>query len=1547
MIKNLLRFKIHHILLATLALGVFASLAIALLLLNHNQKAIRESLDIEARELSASLLTRINTYQYGLHATRGVILVAGEHNISRDTFSHYSMTLDIAKQFPGARGFGFIRLVHEDQVDKFLVNSSADGKEDFAITELAPHNGDRYVVECIEPFEPNAQAISLDIASEPNRREAAQAAMRDGAPRLTAPITLVQLSGEHQLGFLMLLPIYRTFTTPTLVADREAQTFGWSYVPLSIKEVLADMNFESYALDFELSDISNPSSPISFFKTNATPEDLDPSLVSYVEKEVFGRRWQFVLRPQPMLIERLHLLSPTGTLLAGLALSFLLAALINVIGVNRQRHKQILAEQARRASIVDSSADGIIAVGIDGVVTSWNQGATLIFGFTSMQTVGSRLIDLLVPDNLIDEEHHLIESIYRGERITGFETQRLNQFGCLLDVSITAAPILVSSDGMVGASMTVRDISVQKAAQLRIHELNSNLEVQVADRTRELRELNILLSCVLRSASEVSIIATDENCIIRVFNQGAIHLLGYPAEDVIGHTTPVLFHAREELVSRGVELSADTGRHIDGFRAVVFKAELEGADTHEWTYVRKDGSRFPVTLVVTPMRDEGKHIIGYLCIAVDITERKVAEKKLAASLETTRAILETAVNPMFTLSASGVVRSFNPAGERNFGYTKEAIVGEPVQTLIDAESWPALAELIARISQPGVTAAFSEREMTGRRKDGSFFPFQMSIGVMETTDGSRFVCVITDISLLQQQRRELTSARDQLLLAAHVAQLGIWSWNLSDNQLQWNEQMFELYGLSPTPNNQTLDFELWRSRIHPQDLERTTAGLAAAVEGGEPFDCTFRIVWLDGQVRYIKVNAQVERSADALPLRMIGINLDVTSERELQRRLFEAKNQANESSAAKSTFLANMSHEIRTPMNAVLGMLYLVQQTPLNDRQRDYINKAHSAATSLLGLLNDILDYSKIEAGKLVLDVHPFELETLLRDLAIVVSGSQGTKPVEVLFDLDCNLPSRLIGDQLRLQQVLINLAGNALKFTPQGEIVISVRQLQRASDSIQLQISISDTGIGINPQQLKNLFEGFMQAEVSTSRRFGGTGLGLVICKRLVALMGGELQVESTYGMGSRFWFDLVLGIAEVRPLKEYCLRRERPLRVLVVDDNDTAQALLMRTVQGLGWQADCSSDGYQAVERVREAMLQGRCYDVVLMDWRMPALDGLGAAQLIQKIEGDVAPPKVIMITAYGGEVLANASEIHTKPFESFLTKPVTPQQLADAVLEAIGELEPTKIIPNGNRQKRLSGWHLLVVEDNALNRQVADELLSGEGATVKLAEGGLDGVKMVLEATESFSAVLMDVQMPDIDGLEATRRIRSDTRFAKLPILAMTANASQADREICLAAGMNDHIGKPIDKEILITRLLAQKNAPDCTMPLSGLEILGTPKLAEGRDSILRRFSGNFELIERILKIFEPDINLQLAKLEDRLRLQDFKGAAAILHSIKGSAGTMGADALSARASALESQANQPDASFLFYGLTSSTVSELRQLLSHSLVELKEMLESPRPL
>lgn len=1524
-----------------LAIGLALSVLAALWLHNSNQRQAQTALQQATEEKADAVARRVRLYQYGLRGARGTIVTLGEHGISRRLFSAYSQTRDIDQEFTGALGFGFIRRVRPADEATFVQQARNDDKPDFDIRQLAPHSGERYVIQYMEPEARNLAAIGLDIASEQNRREAAFNALKTGTVQLSGPITLVQASGKPLQSFLILLPIYRTSTTPETEAERLQQGFGWSYAALLTEQVLSGLPFSTTDVDLRLRDVTDPAKPVLFYEETHQHNLHAEGLSSTLEREVFGRRWEIQLIAHPVFIQGLNQTSPQLVLGIGVLLSVLLAALSAVFGANRQHRRQVIAEQAKQAAIVESSRDGIIGKTLDGIITSWNKGAEHIFGFSGEEAVGKSLLELIVPEEYRAEETNILKRINAGESIEHYETYRRRKDGSLVEVSATIAPIFDEQHQIIGISKTVRDITQQKAAETEIRELNASLEKQVIARTGELNKLNTLLNTVLDSASELSIIATDTQGLITLFNQGAERLLGYSAEEMIGLQTPAVIHLPEEVHQRSAELSQHYGQAIEGFRTFVHRAEMDGAEVCEWTYVRKDNSHLTVTLMVTAMHGINGELVGYLGIGIDITQRKAAEAELAASLEITRAVLDTAPNPVVTLESSGRIHTLNPAAKRAFGL-EDATETLFLPALLSPASQDPLHRLIEHAAAGERDPAQVSAELMGRRSDGSEFPVQLSVGLMHAGK-QLLVCVITDLSQQMQLRRELLATRDQLLMAADAAELGIWSLTLADNSVQWNERMFELFQQPLSLRETGLTYEHWLSRVHPEDAPMAEARLKAAIAGTRNFDPIFRIIRPDGSICTIQAGARIETGSDGKPTKVTGINRDITAQYELETSLRVAKEQADSASAAKSAFLANMSHEIRTPLNAVLGMLHLVQATPLSQRQLDYIQKAYGASQSLLGLLNDILDYSKIEAGKLQLDLHPIQLEPLMCDLAVVLSGNQVQKTVEVMFDLDPALPAVLIGDSQRLQQILVNLSGNALKFTAQGNVIVSLRQLERSETQVKVRIAVTDTGIGITDEQLKRIFDGFSQAEASISRRYGGTGLGLAISKRLINLMGGELQVESRVSEGSRFWFDLEFAIdAQQTPIKAACAVVGKKLHILVVDDNPVARELLVQMSSDLDWSAEAAQDATEAMACVTAAHAKGQPFDLILMDLIMPGMDGLNAARLIRDSAGDARLPLVIMVTAHGREALADSEQDADAPFAAFLTKPVTPKQLADAVARVISGTSARRITPAYNVSKRLEGLRLLVVEDNYLNRQVAQELLMGEGAQVLLAEGGQEGVDTVVATPNVFDAVLMDIQMPGIDGLEATRLIRQDARFADLPIIAMTANASVADREVCLAAGMSDHIGKPIDLDKLVTTLQywTGTTAPenDASEPHSGVA-------TENSEAVLRRFGGNLKLLQRMLSNFEPEMRKQLQQLNSHASQGDVKAVLAQLHMLKGSAGTMGARQLAAQAADLEQQIKRLEPAAAGGLLARQNWREaLAGMLEQSLVELNSAFLAP---
>ncbi len=667
---------------------------------------------------------------------------------------------------------------------------------------------------------------------------------------------------------------------------------------------------------------------------------------------------------------------------------------------------------------------------------------------------------------------------------------------------------------------------------------------------------------------------------------------------------------------------------------------------------------------------------------------------------------------------------------------------------------------------------------------------------------------------------------------------------------------------------------------------------------------------------------------DAVPLEVrrapmpgggfVNTYTDISTRKQAEVQLKEALTRAEQASVTKSQFLANMSHEIRTPMNAILGMLSLLQKTPLTTRQLDYTSKTEGAARSLLGLLNDILDFSKAEAGKMTLDPRPFRVDRLLRDLSVILSANVGAKTIDVLFDIDPAVPVGLLGDDMRLQQVLINLGGNAIKFTAVGEVVLSLRVVHRTDDDVLLEFAVRDSGIGIASAHQAHIFTGFSQAEASTTRRFGGTGLGLAICQRLVALMGGELRLDSAPGHGSTFHFQIRLALAQAQ---EDALGPSRPqmgaVRTMIVDDNASAREVFVGMAKSLGWQADAVGSGAEAITLAATRAAAGIPYEAVFLDWLMPDMDGweTGRRILATALATQQPAPLLVMTTGHGRETLAQRSAEDQALLSGFLVKPMTASMLFDALSDARAAMAHPEPLhrPLAPNLQRLLGMRLLVVEDNLNNQQVAQELLADEGALVSLAANGQLGVDAVAAADPPFDAVLMDVQMPVMDGYTATAQIRHRLGLMALPIIAMTANAMTSDREACLAAGMNDHVGKPFDLSSLVATLLRRTGRAAAAVARTEPKASAIPaRLMEeaaqrGIDlpAALGRMGGNSRVYLRALPSFAKDLTMLPDQLSSHLQQSRFDEARHLLHTFKGLAATLGIQPLARLAADFEAR------------------------------------------
>lgn len=1038
-------------------------------------------------------------------------------------------------------------------------------------------------------------------------------------------------------------------------------------------------------------------------------------------------------------------------------------------------------------------------------------------------------------------------------------------------------------DGSQGAMVTFIDITARQAQE------------------RQLR----LTDQALRHANAATYLTNLDARLVDV-NAAACQLLGYERDELLALT---VFDFDAEITL------AVWQEHIQSLKQT-------GTLRMETSLLSKQGSRIPVEMSVSYFESYGETFI--LGLAMDISERKRAEWVTKQY----QAIVESSEDAIIAKNLDGIITSWNRGAEKIFGYSAAEMLGQPLTNLYPQELQGQEALILQRIRNGETVDHFEAQRIC---KNGQKIYVSATISPIYDATGQIIGAskIARDVTEQKKNEAELSAYRLNLeaLVQSRTADIS----KLNERLLETQFAMESVgIGIEAT------DFEtgkfVYVNRYACELLDYTQEELLQLsvpdIDPHFPLERYHEIkqtIRQQGQLKF--ESAQRTRTDQIIPVeisifyqkaglhateKLIAFVTDISQRKTNENALKQAKEQAETAAQVKAQFLANMSHEIRTPMNAVLGFCSLLEQRSMDVESMQLVRKIHTAGRSLLGIINDILDFSKIEAGRLEIVHEPFDLAEMLDELSVLMNVYANRKNLELTINPPYGVDG-LLGDRQRIQQVLVNLLGNAIKFTEQGEVVLRIDACTLNAQEA-LCFSVKDTGIGISAEKQVEIFSAFSQADTSIARRFGGTGLGLAISQHLVALMGGSLTVKSQLGVGSEFSF--------VLPLQRVAIDHGEPkrlanLKLLIADDSATARDALMYTAKNLGWQADTVESGEKALRKVLAHWEDQSPYDVVLLDWQMPGQDGLATAKTIQesfwqKHGGDIKIPIIIMVTAF------DRDELMAQPglawVDRVLNKPLTTSSLLDAVTQILHERHLTPPAPlqtgTGNHLSKLAGLRILVVDDSELNLELAQLLLESNGAIVQCVADGQEALAWLAAHPTDVDLVLMDVQMPVMDGYTATRLIRQDARWQHLPVVALSAGVMKEERESALAAGMNDFIAKPLDADQLITtiqRLTGGQPQPsvsdkaDDVAPSASTDIQNLPgidvkfALNQWRD---------IGLYLRHLHKFISEYQTIGSTLTEMLVRHETDAAAKLLHKLKGVAGNLALKSVAEQAQALES-------------------------------------------
>ncbi len=1248
-------------------LALMAGLAVTCAAWMSTRQAVRREDTVRFERLKERMLTaieaRFRSPQQALHGARSLVAENGEVPVGQ-----WARMVEAVAPFLDRHviGLGYAQRVQRADLAEIEARIRANGRPEFRAER---RGGDEqvFLVTHIEPLARNHEALGKDIGSGSTRRSAAIEAMRTGAPVISRRINVVDGAGTVP-GCLLFLPMYAPGAKLADAVDRERALLGWVYASLRIDLLLSAVGAAAEGqLDFEVFDGERATPATLIYKSDehrqargtkwSAGEGAAVDFSETLTRPVYGRNWIIRVRTTPAFVAQGNAVRGWLVLAAGIVLSLLVAA------------------------------------------------------FTST-LVESRVTALVLAEEMT-------ASLRRAEAETG----RL-----ALVASRTASVVMLMDP------------------EWRIEWVNASFE--------------------------------------RVF--------GFTPEEAKGRRPSSL------LGGPGVNPETLSAIGASGARGESFQGELLN--------YTKDGQPRWMEIDIQPRKDAAGRVTGFMSVQLDITERKRIEAEVARKEAQFRFIFESVpigISLRRVVSDDTATRLFNAAHARLCGLDGDEVnVPGAFERISFPEEYAAQQALYARM-KAGEISHFSI-EKRYRHRDGRIVWVHLTQQRKDSPgSGHEELSTLVDITERKLAEERLAQEQTRFRSIFELIPIGL-SWFIVGREAETHLVNSAHARISGVSLDRSRDMSRYVEATHPEDRAREQE-LVAQLQRGElsRFGLEKRYVHPGGREVWVVVNVQLVTDPVTGLRHQISSTVDITDLKRQAAELSAAKETAEGANVAKSQFLAMMSHEIRTPMNGVIGMTSLLLDSKLTPEQREFVETIRASGDSLLTIINDILDFSKIESGKLELENVEFSLRECVEGALDLLAPKCAEKDIDLLYEIADDVPSAVRGDPTRLRQVLVNLLGNAVKFTERGEVVLSVRSAPHGDGRSEIEFAVRDTGIGISREGLARLFQSFSQVDSATTRRFGGTGLGLAISRRLVELMGGAMGVESEPGRGSTFRFDIVvtpLGSPEqpwLAPSPASLIGKS----LLVVDDNETNRRILQAQAAGWGMKARVVGSGAEAL-----ALLgKGGAFDAAILDMSMPVMDGAMLAQEIRRRFPDLRMPLVLLSSLGTRDQVADGAL-----FAAFLTKPAKPGQLVEALATLFkGDSLPLRVasahpFPNPAVDAAAPTERVLLAEDNVVNQKVALSMLARLGLRADLAANGKEAIEALVR--QRYDIVLMDVQMPELDGLAATRRIveRWPTRAHRPWIIAVTANAMLGDRETCLAAGMDDYITKPLKTTELVAAL-----------------------------------------------------------------------------------------------------------------------------------------------